>query len=481
MRIAIAGLAHETNTFSTLPTAYADFRAARGEALLDTSFWQQERAQHALFPICVAHASPSGLVTEDAFTRYLTEMRDGMHAALPLDGVLLHLHGAMEVERIGDGETAILRAVRDLIGPKPLIAVTLDLHANLAPDVVALSDIVTAYRTAPHRDVAATRERGARLLLDCLRTGVRPISRMVKLPLLVAGEAAVTEAEPAASLYARLPTFDALPGMYTSSILIGCAWTDSPHTSVSTVVTAADPATAEAAARELAAEVWEARDRFAIDSPTASIDDAIRMAYASPDRPVFISDSGDNPTAGAAGDVPVFLARLVELDVREALVAGMPAPAAVAACFAAGVGGQVDVVLGGELDRVSGYPYPARVTVQGLVPEVDGIPLRALVSIGGVDVVLQRDRLPFTEMRHFHSVGVDPADYKVVVVKLGYLFPELRDYAPAHIMAFSPGFGDQRLDRLPYRRLQRPIYPLDPDTQWPGAADDTLTQAGDDR
>jgi microcystin degradation protein MlrC len=481
VRIAIAGLAHETNTFSTLPTAYADFRAARGEALLDTPPWQQERAQHALFPICVAHASPSGLVTEDAFTRYLTEMLDGLRAALPVDGVLLHLHGAMEVERIGDGETAILRAVRDLIGPEPRIAVTLDLHANLAPEVVALSDIVTAYRTAPHRDVAATRERGARLLLDYLESGVRPVTRMVKLPLLVAGEAAVTEAEPAASLYARLPHYDTLPGVLTSSILIGCAWTDSPHTSVSTVVTAVDPATAEAAARELAAEVWEARNRFAIDSPSASIDDAIRMAYALPVRPVFISDSGDNPTAGAAGDVPVFLARLVELDVQQALVAGMPAPAAVAACFAAGVGGQVDVVLGGELDRVSGYPYPARVTVQRLVPEVDGIPPRALVSIGGVDIVLQSDRLPFTEMRHFHTMGVDPANYKAVVVKLGYLFPELRDYAPAHIMALSPGFGDQRLDRLPYRRLRRPIYPLDPDTQWPGAPGDALSQTGDDR
>ncbi len=481
MRIAIAGLAHETNTFSTLPTTYDDFRAARGEALLTTPPWQQEQAQHTLFPTCVAHASPSGLVTEDAFTRYLTEMLDGIRSALPLDGVLLHLHGAMEVERIGDGETAILRAVRDLIGPGPLIAVTLDLHANLAPEVVALSDIVTAYRTAPHRDVAATRERGARLLLDSLRSGVRPVTRMVKLPLLVAGEAAVTEVEPAASLYARLPHCDALPGVLTSSILIGCAWTDSPYTSVSTVVTGTDAAVAATAAHRLAAEVWQVRDRFAIDSPTAPVDEAIRMAYASSVRPVFISDSGDNPTAGAAGDVPVFLARLVELDARDVLVAGMPAPDAVTACFAAGTGSRVSVELGGQLDRTSGYPYRAEVTVKRLVPEVTGIPPRALVSIGGVDVVLQNDRLPFTEMRHFHTMGVNPADYKAVVVKLGYLFPELRDYAPAHIMALSPGFGDQRLDRLPYRRLRRPIYPLDPDTQWSAAADETHNQTGNDR
>lgn len=469
MRIAIAGLRHETNTFSTLPTAYADFRAMRGEALLDTSFWRDEGMRHhTFFPVCVAHASPSGRVTEDAFGRFLMEMLDGLRAALPLDGMLLHLHGAMEVERIGDGETAILRAVRNLVGPEPLVAVTLDLHANLAPDVVALSDIVTAYRTAPHRDVEATQERGARLLIDCLAAGVRPVTRMVKLPLLVAGEAAVTEVEPAAALYARLPAFDARPGILDASILIGCAWTDSPFTAVSTVVTGTDATAAESAARELAAEVWAARARFAIDSPTAEIDDAVRMAYASPARPVFISDSGDNPTAGAAGDVPVFLARLVELAAQDVLVAGIPAPAAVAACHAAGIGGRVSVVIGGELDRVSGYPYRAEGTVKRLAAEVDGIPPRALVGIGGVDVVLQSDRLPFTEMRHFHTLGLDPADYKIVVVKLGYLFPELRDYAPAHIMALTPGFGDQRLDHLPYRRLCRPIYPLDPNVTWEG-------------
>jgi microcystin degradation protein MlrC len=471
LRIAIAGLLHETNTFSTLPTTYDDFRAERGETLLQTPFWRGQRAQHTLFPLVLGHAAPSGLVTEDAFRRFLAEILAGMRASLPLDGVLLHLHGAMEVEHLGDGETAILAAVRDLIGPEPLIAVTLDLHANLAPEVVAASDIVTAYRTAPHRDVEQTRERGARLLFDCLARGERPVSAMVKLPLLVAGEAAVTEAEPARSLYARLPEFDARPGILASSILIGCAWTDSPFTRVSTVVSGVDASAVGSAAGELAAEVWQARDRFVIDSPTASIDDAIRMAYGSPLRPVFISDSGDNPTAGAAGDVPVFLARLVELGARDALVAGVAAPRAVEACRLAGVDARVSVEIGGELDRVSGYPYRVEVTVKRLAPAAEGIAARALVSIGGVDVVLQSDRMPFTELRHFSALGIDPADYKIVVVKLGYLFPELRDYALAHIMALSPGFGDQRLDRLPYHRLRRPIYPLDRDGVFTGGWD----------
>jgi len=467
MRIAIAGLLHETNTFSTLHTAYDDFRIARGEALIQSPSWQALKAGGAeLFPLFVAHATPSGLVTRVCFQRFVAELLDGIAACLPLDGLLLHLHGAMEVEEIGDGETALLQAVRGLVGPKPLIAVTLDLHANLAPAVVALSDLVTAYRTAPHRDAEETRERGARLLMDCLRKGIRPVSHLVKLPLLVAGEAAVTEVEPARSLYGRLPEVDRLQGILASSILIGCAWTDSPHTRVSVVVSGTDAEAARCAAGGLAGEVWEARSRFAIDSPTASIDEAVALAYASPVRPVFISDSGDNPTAGAVGDTPIFLERLVELGASHALVAGITDPGAVRSCAAAGVGNEVSLDIGGKLDCVNARPYRTQAIVKRLTPQGADSSPRALVRIEGVDVVLQFDRQPFTELCHFRAMGLDPNAYKLIVVKLGYLFPELRDFAPAHIMALSPGFADQRLDRLPFRYLARPIYPLEPEAEW---------------
>jgi microcystin degradation protein MlrC len=381
----------------------------------------------------------------------------------------------MEVEGtparwIGDGQTALLEAVRQLVGPGPLVAVTLDLHANLAPDVVALSDLITAYRTAPHRDLEETQERGAALLVDCLRRGIRPVSHLVKLPLLVTGEAAVTEVEPARSLFGRLPEVDRLPGVLTSSILIGCAWTDSRHTCVSVAVSGSDGEAVRRAAEGLAGEIWEARSRFAIDSPTASIDEAIALAYASPARPVFVSDSGDNPTAGAVGDIPIFLERLVELGASDTLVAGIADPEAVRRCAEAGAGNEVTLSLGGKLDRVNASPYPARAVVVRLMPQTGEMPPQALVRVGNVHVVLQSDRRPFTELRHFTYMGLDPKDYKLIIVKLGYLFPELRDFAPAHIMALSPGFADQRLDRLPFRHLARPIYPLDPDTEWGGAA-----------
>ncbi|MCJ7738985.1 MAG: M81 family metallopeptidase, partial [Anaerolineae bacterium] len=204
MRIAYGGFLHETNTFSTLVTQYDDFRVVRDQALFDSPFWQEAVANgHRLFPLFVAHATPGGRVTRDCFQRFLDELLGGLQACLPLDGLLLELHGAMEVEEIGDGETALLKAVRDRVGPKTFISVTLDLHANLSPEVVACSDLLNVYRTAPHRDVQETQERGARLMIECLQDGIRPYSHLIKLPLLLAGEAAVTEVEPARSLFAR--------------------------------------------------------------------------------------------------------------------------------------------------------------------------------------------------------------------------------------------------------------------------------------
>lgn len=486
MNIAIGGIAHETNTFSTLPTDLADFTVKRGdEVLSDKSsqgFWREARERgHEPFPILHARATPSGKVTEFCFDVLLAELLEGLKAVRQLDGVLLFLHGAMEVEEIGDGETAILRAVRDVVGDDILIAVTLDLHANLAPAVADMAQIVTAYRTAPHRDAVETRLRGARLLLECLERDVRPVVYLVKLPLIVAGEAAVTEVAPARDLIAELPAVIDRAGVLDASILIGCAWTDSPFTTVSTLACGPAPVAVRSAAKHVAKAIWEKRGDFEIDSVTAPESEAISLALGSDERPVFISDSGDNPTAGAAGDSPIFLKHLLSESKLQpsnacsgvcsgarsgarsgiALVAGIADGDSVAVCFERGVGSKVKLSVGGRLDNVHTAPLDVCAKVTRLVHEDLKFGNVAILQIGGIDVVLQTERRPFTEMDDFLRVKLDPNDYRMVVVKLGYLFPELRDSAPKHIMALSPGFGDQRIDRLPFRRLKRPIFPLD--------------------
>jgi len=465
-RIAIGGIRHETNTFSPVWTEYTDFSVRRGAAVLENGTELLRAGQEIeLLPTFVASARPSGLVRKAAYLRLKAELLGELQAALPLDGVYLDLHGAMEVQEVGDGETDLLRVVRDLVGENALIAASLDLHGNVSPTVAALSDILTAFRTAPHRDYPETRQRALQLLVRALREGARPTSVLLKPPLLLAGESAVTEVEPARSLYARLPGMADLPGILDVSLLIGCAWTDGPYTSTSVIVVAEnDRALAHEQAARLAREVWVRRGDFGFGVESAPVDEAIRCAMAAPERPVFLSDSGDNVTAGGAGDIPLFAERLLALGAQDAVVAGLADPQAVAQCAAAGVDAGVNLSIGGKLDRAHGPPLVVRGRVQHLDPSTP--PATATVRVAGVTLILAADRRAFADRASIASAGVDPMAQKIVVIKLGYLFPDLYDHAPRAILALSPGATDLRLDRLPYRRLSRPIYPLDGDLAW---------------
>ncbi|HZO88677.1 MAG TPA: M81 family metallopeptidase [Chthonomonadaceae bacterium] len=470
MRIAVGGIGHETNTFSTLTTGLDDFSVRRGEECVEGEFWNRFREQGVeLVPTLTAGAAPHGLVERDAYRQLKTELLERLQSALPVDGIYLNLHGAMEVQEIGDGEGDLVTAIRALVGPQVPIAASLDLHGNISPKLVQAANVLTALRTAPHRDGQETRERALSHLLRCVREGLRPVTAMVKLPLLLPGEHAVTEVEPARSLYQRLPAIEKETGILDASLMIGCAWTDSPHTSVSALVVAQkEAALAQEQAGRLAEAVWERRNEFGPDVETASVEEAISRALAAPEAPVFLSDSGDNVTAGGAGDIPLFVERLLAARVPDAVVAGLTDAGSVAQCAQAGVGAEVTLSLGGKLDQRNAQPLEVRGRVAHLDPQ--DAPTLAVMQVEGVTVILTTQRWAFANLSSFQRARIDPLKHKMVVVKLGYLFPELRDNAPRTIMALSPGFTDLRLERLPYRRLRRPLYPLEQDPQWQAAS-----------
>ena len=455
VRVAVGGIRHETNTFSTLRTRLEDFQVQRS-AEIDFPNDQGIDVVGTL----VASAFPHGPVERVAYEALKAELLERLRSALPVDGVLLRQHGAMEVEEIGDGEGDLARAVREVVGPHVPIAATLDLHGNVSPALVRACDVLTALRTAPHRDDAETRARAFAHLRRCIWEGRRPVVAMAKPPILIAGESAVTDVEPARSLYARLPEIEQRPGVLDASIMIGCAWADTPRTSTAALVVAWERAVAEREARLLAEDVWGRRADFAPEAETATLAEAVERALLATERPVFLSDSGDNVTAGGAGDLTLVLAELLRVDARDALVAGLADAAAVQRCHAAGVGATVRVALGGKLDTVNGGPLPVEATVLHAAPGL------ARLRCGGVEVIVAADRRAFTTVAGIAAAGADVRAYKIVVVKQGYLFPELRGVAARSILALTPGFTDLDLPRLPFWRVPRPIFPLDPDVTW---------------
>jgi microcystin degradation protein MlrC len=194
----------------------------------------------------------------------------------------------------------------------------------------------------------------------------------------------------------------------------------------------------------------------------------LELALRAPEKPVFLTDSGDNTTAGAAGDSTVVLRRMLARELPDAVLAGIVDSSAVQACERAGVGKRVKLKVGGKLDRLSSSPLAIDGTVVRLTPpELRDTDRRAaVVAIGGLQLVLLATRRSFTSPEDFADVGIDTMAHKIVVVKLGYLFAPLRAVAAREILMLTPGFADQRLEKLTYKNVQRPIYPLNPEMTW---------------
>ena len=458
MKFAIGGIKHETNTFSTLRTRIDDFHVLRGDEVLKDRLWDSF-GEVKWIPTLLAGAFPHGLVEKEAYLDLKEELLDRLRSSLPLDGVFLDLHGAMEIEEIGDGEGDLAKSVREMVGADIPIVASLDLHGNVSHELARNVNVLTAFRTAPHRDGEQTMERAVKHLIRCAKEKMRPANVLIKLPLILPGEFAVTDVEPARSMYGKLYELEREEGILDASITIGCAWTDSPRTAVSVVLVAEDDAHEKRAyelASGLAHDIWTRRQNFAPDVETVPTTEAIDIAMRIREGPVFISDSGDNVTAGGAGDVPVMLEELVRAGATEALVAGITDPQAISDCTRVKEGSELSLQIGGKLDRVNGFPLEVKAIVKRVHP-----PKFAIIKVNGVEVVLISERRPFTTLNDFQEIGINPLERKIIVVKLGYLFPEIRKVAKKAIMALSPGFTSLELEKLPYRRIKRPIFPLD--------------------
>jgi microcystin degradation protein MlrC len=467
MRIAIGGVSHEGTTFSPILTGMEDLTVTRGDALLPTGKLRQlyDENHVELIPTLFARGVPSGILKKGTYLALKNEILDGLKSAGTLDGICLSLHGAMEVEDIGDGESDLVGAIRALVGDGVLISASLDLHGNITPELIGAADILTALRTAPHRDGEETRYRAASLLIRALKEGLKPEMVMIPVPLLLPGEKVITEVEPAASLYAMLEEVDRVPGILTSSIMVGFAWADVPHASASVIVVAErEREIAHKQAVKLAEAFWARREKFTFDVESCDLDEAIDRALASDKKPVFISDSGDNPTAGATGDIPLVVERLLAKNVPDAVVASIVDPDVVNTCVAAGLNAQVTVAIGGKLDAVHGAPL----TVTGKVALLsdDAGEKIAVLRVKGVDVILTSKRGAFVTPGQFEALNIDVFAREIIVVKLGYLFPALRDIAPRAIMALSPGVSNEVIENLPFHRVRRPIFPLERDFAW---------------
>jgi len=477
--IAIAGLGIESSTFSPARTHAPAFHPQRadevltrypflspGEPLREAADWRGA---------LVGKALPGGTVTAEAFAELSDELIARLAEMPPLDGLWFDIHGAMTVERIDDAEALLLARIRETVGSGVVISTSMDLHGNVSRELAHQSDLITCYRMAPHEDYMETKERAVRNLVDLLAVSGAPLpaKAWIPVPVLLAGEQTSTRIEPARSIYAAVPEVEALDGVIDAAIWVGYAWADEPRNHAAIVVTGQDEAVVAAGAERLARAFWDARHDFAFVAPTGTLDACLDQALASAARPFFISDSGDNPTAGGAGDVTWGLERILarpefkDSDGPVVIYASVPGPEAVDAAELAGIGATVTVTAGAAVDDRHAGP----VTMTGVVHAIRhgdrDAETEVVLRVGSVHVIITRLRKPYHHEHDFTDLDLAPRAADIVVVKIGYLEPELFAMAADWLLALTPGGVDQELTRLGHRRIQRPLFPFDPDMAEP--------------
>ncbi|MDW6022451.1 M81 family metallopeptidase [Mesorhizobium sp. BAC0120] len=486
MRIAIVGLSIEIMLASPVATDTTAVQRYDAEDMLAGDVWMvrgmlarlAEEPDIEAVPLFWATALPGGPMTAAAYDEIKSETIRRLIEGGPFDGVLVANHGALEVAGMDeDADTDFVAAIRSAVGPQVPIGVSLDLHGDMTPGLLSAATVFSVLRTAPHRDDRETGWRAADQLVHVIRSGIRPKKAAVRIPILVPGETAVTALRPARELYGSLPEYDARSGILEANILVGFAWNDRPSTAVTAfAVSDGDAAAARNAAVDLAASIWAERSEFRLRMETAETAEGLRRALDAVERPVFVSDSGDNTTAGAAGDLTFVLqAALDDPQASDIVVAGITAPLTVERLIAAGVGAEVEIVLGAEhVSRPrTERRVIARVEACGETLELGGFqPYRshegawACVRIGGVLATFHARAIGITTPHHFTAMGIQPTAHKAYVVKLGYLHPQLEDIAARHILLLSDGVSQLDMRRLDWSALPRPTYPLDTDFDW---------------
>lgn len=480
MRLFAATLATETNTFSPLPTSLEAYREGvflrPGEhpddapRMCTAPLWcARRRASREGFTLiegsCFA-ASPAGTTNQADYEFMRDEILAQLKAALPLDGVLLGLHGAMVAHGYDDVEGDIVTRARAIVGPNVVIGVELDPHCHLTLKRVAAADITILYKEFPHTDVADRAEEVIDLVLATIRKQVKPVTSVYDCRQI----ASYPTTQPLMRAFVdRIKAMEGKEGVLSISIAHCFPYADVAElTGRVLVITDNDKAKADALATQLGEEFVGMRGKTA--PPYETVDGGISTALAHNGFPVVMADPADNAGGGAPSDNTTMLRRLIERDVQDAALGPIWDPIAVRLCFDAGVGASFPLRFGGKIGPTSGAPVDATVTVTALKRDCwqsfgpTQVPLGdcAAIRIGGVDVVLITNRTQALGLEMFSNLGIDPHARKLLAVKsTNHFMGAFGPIAAKVIYVDSDGPLSRDYRKIPYTKVQRPIWPLD--------------------
>lgn len=480
MRIFAAAVGTETDSFSPIPTGLASFEEylwfPAGTHPAEARFFTgplvaaRERARaegHTLVEGLQAFAAPAGPTTAAAWAELRDRVLAELEAALPLDVVLLSLHGAMIAEGQPDCEGDLLEAVRARVGRATVVAAELDPHCHLTRRMLDHADLLVLYKEYPHTDTLERARELVELALRAARREIRPVMATADCRMIALFH---TPREPVRGLVGRIRALEGRDGILSVSLVHGFPWGDVPDLGAKVLVVAdGDPGRAQRLADRLAREVRGLRGRTT--EPVLGLEEGLDRALAAPRGPVVLADTADNAGGGAPSDSTFLLARLLERGVEGACLGPLWDPVAVRFCHLAGPGARLALRLGGKVGPISGPPLDVEAEVVAVARDARqrfGVGWTQLgdvaaVRIGGVEVLLNATRTQAFDPALFTDHGIALAGKRVVVVKsMQHFHAGFAPVAAEMLWVNGPGALSQDFATLPYRRVPRPIWPLDP-------------------
>ncbi len=465
---------HEANSFNPNLLQKDGFVYYEGDEVLRrlhaTEVFQEENAE--LIPLIYATALPYGIVARDAYEFYANGILSILEENKDVDGVFLHLHGSMEVEGLGSGEYHLVKRIRDLLGDDVIIGIALDAHANTDPKLPSLINVMRNYRTIPPRDQDVPEKVVARHMIDCITHNKKTTPQFVRLSYIIHPEKALSDRWPLSEIMEKLREIEKKEGIAVATLGVGMIWCDCKTLATNVAVTPSEEQYTQKAAelaKELADFVYTFRDSFEFEQLPLSPREAVQHSISYKGSPVFVSDSGDNTTGGAVGDHTIMLREYLncsDFSGKRVLVTAIWDEKAVAECMKYNEGDSITLTVGKDYDQNT-----KAVTVNGILKkkgklhgflgfEDKAVGLAVTVSVGPVDFVIIDKPGSFISIQHFEGAGLNIEDYQVIVVKQGYLFPELREIADLSILALTPGATHQIVENLEFKNFVPPLYPL---------------------
>jgi microcystin degradation protein MlrC len=488
MVVAIAGILQESNTFSPVKTRYQDFSPVFGETALERHRGKATEmggfievlsaARVRIAPVCAAWAITAGRMIRRDYDRLAGEFERHLARVRRPTALLFAMHGAQTAEGVDDVEGALLAIARRVLGATVPIVVTLDLHANVTRAMIEHATAIVGYHTYPHVDLYETGVKAAHLLLRTLTGNVRPAMAFRKLPMIVPAENMQTTSGPMHRLIERGKALERRGAALAVSVFGVQPWLDIEEMGGSVVVVADGAARrADATADSLAQRFWDSRHEFDVrlTPPAQAIQEALRV----PGGPVVLSESSDSTGSGSPGDSTGLLRALLSARLREPVAFFMVDPDAVDRAMRAGVGRLVTMAVGGKFDRV--HSRPVRVTgrvrllstglwtprARGYNTGIETSMGRAVVfDVGSIRMLIAERSTMTVDPELYRSHGIEPLDMKIVAVKSPNGFRAAYEpIAKKIFLVDTPGASTANLRTLPYTRVPRPIYPLDPNTR----------------